>query len=1103
MANLETLELQINGSATGATGGITTLIGSLSDLGTVVSEQLGKLRELKSVLDGIKTATGGSARRSIANAVGSSDLQKQMATNKKSIESVNTAMKEQIKNITGINNATQAAKQTWADTHRIKPDQRMPIEKDPSPFMHQVGTQGMKEYLESRREYHVQALNNRAMKQAIWDADHAKQTTVATKSIKELTAETKNYSKSTKDATESTKAYNSEATKTSQTIQPVKKTASAVHNLMTTVGRMAKTMLIRQALKALISGAKEGLNNFYQYSKRIGSEYSKTLDSLAVSTGMVKNQFGAALGTALSAVIPILNAIASAALFALNALTALFALLGGSSSWSKATKGADTFGKAVGGGGSAMKELLADFDELNLIASEGGGGGGGGGNLNFGSMFEETPFPRWLEEWRPLINAILAGTLGGILLPKIFDWLSKIFGLGNTPGANMIKNILDKLFGTGNKTTFPNWPYDGKKFPSSPNYVFPDWPYDNKTFPSSPNYIFPPWPYNNLKFDVTGADDAVKIAGAVATISTMGPGAAKGIEAITTAVSKLKGVLTGIDLFGTLLKKLLEGVLGGNTKIKVDRSEYDDFKKDFEDFFKQNNTKTIHIAFVTAEYMTWSVLAAAVDEWVKKKDIKTVNIAFSVSDYMQWVVNVAAINKWLEKKDYKTIGIAFNMAEYLTWSTFAKAVDEWINKKHDKTIGIAFNMAQYLVWATYVDTVNKWVEKAHNKTIGIAFNAAQYLVFVAGMAVVDTWVSKESKKDVKIGFDASYIAWTVLCGVVDAWVGKEAKKTVKIGFDGTNYETFIKNCGSVDTWVNKESNKTVGIAFSILEYMAWLASSAVVDTWVNKESTKTVGIGFDLLAYAAFFVASAAVDTWVNASATKSVKVEFNLLSWTGFWTCVGALLEFVTAIPTKKVKVAFDDTSLTNFNSIATAIDEWASTSITKKIYVETVQTGGGGNGNGGSSSGKNSSNNEGLDWSLNKGLTYNGNNVGQSIIDGIVDVGTSVWNWATGLFKAEGAYGIPSGDLFIANEAGAELVGSINGRTSVANQGQIIEGIQKGVRDANADQNTLLRQQNELLRQILEKDNSVRIGASAALGKVASQSLSMYNRAAGVGGV
>ena len=96
--------------------------------------------------------------------------------------------------------------------------------------------------------------------------------------------------------------------------------------------------------------------------------------------------------------------------------------------------------------------------------------------------------------------------------------------------------------------------------------------------------------------------------------------------------------------------------------------------------------------------------------------------------------------------------------------------------------------------------------------------------------------------------------------------------------------------------------------------------------------------------------------------------------------------------------------------------------------------------------------------------------------------------------VFKAEGGF-VGTGDLFIANEAGPELIGSINGRTAVANQDQIIDGIQWGVSEANETQNALLRQQNELLRGILEKEYNVRFGASPEFGRTAKQSIAMYN--------
>lgn len=64
------------------------------------------------------------------------------------------------------------------------------------------------------------------------------------------------------------------------------------------------------------------------------------------------------------------------------------------------------------------------------------------------------------------------------------------------------------------------------------------------------------------------------------------------------------------------------------------------------------------------------------------------------------------------------------------------------------------------------------------------------------------------------------------------------------------------------------------------------------------------------------------------------------------------------------------------------------------------------------------------------------------------------------------------PMGQVFVAREAGPEMVGTIGGRTAVANNGQIVDAVADGVYEANAEQNMLLREQNGLLRQLLAKD-------------------------------
>jgi hypothetical protein len=72
--------------------------------------------------------------------------------------------------------------------------------------------------------------------------------------------------------------------------------------------------------------------------------------------------------------------------------------------------------------------------------------------------------------------------------------------------------------------------------------------------------------------------------------------------------------------------------------------------------------------------------------------------------------------------------------------------------------------------------------------------------------------------------------------------------------------------------------------------------------------------------------------------------------------------------------------------------------------------------------------------------------------------------------------------GQMFLARESGPELVGTIGQRTAVANNSQIVEGIKSGVYEANAEQSSLLLEQNELLRAILTKEGHVYLDPRAA---------------------
>lgn len=70
----------------------------------------------------------------------------------------------------------------------------------------------------------------------------------------------------------------------------------------------------------------------------------------------------------------------------------------------------------------------------------------------------------------------------------------------------------------------------------------------------------------------------------------------------------------------------------------------------------------------------------------------------------------------------------------------------------------------------------------------------------------------------------------------------------------------------------------------------------------------------------------------------------------------------------------------------------------------------------------------------------------------------------------------GFPEDGLFMANHT--ELVGQFsNGKTAVANNEQIVAGIQQGVYEANSEQNSLIREMIGLLQDIRAKDTTIKM--------------------------
>lgn len=216
------------------------------------------------------------------------------------------------------------------------------------------------------------------------------------------------------------------------------------------LGRIAFYRAIRTAIRYVSDGFKEGLGNAYEFSKMNNGPLAASMDRLKSAAGTMKNQLGAAFGGLITLIAPIVEQVIALVTRLAVAITRLFAILGGQSTYKVAKTGFDDVGKAAGGAGGKIKGLLAAWDELNVIGKESGGGGGGSSDLNYGDMFEyaETGF-KWDGDWT-FIGEWLNSGLSAITT-GFDDWLEKVkeYGIGLK-----IADLVNGFF--NDKKTFSN-----------------------------------------------------------------------------------------------------------------------------------------------------------------------------------------------------------------------------------------------------------------------------------------------------------------------------------------------------------------------------------------------------------------------------------------------------------------------------------------------------------------------------------------------------------------------------------------------------------------------------------------------------------------------
>lgn len=151
--------------------------------------------------------------------------------------------------------------------------------------------------------------------------------------------------------------------------------------------RILRYRTVNEFLKQIAKAFSEGVNNLYQYSKAVGTDFASSMDSAATSLQYFRNSVGAMTAPILNALIPVFDSLIDRIVEGVNWLNQLIAKMTGASSWTKAIRQQKEYAEAAKDSAAAQKQLLAGFDELNVISST--GSSSGKTTPDYSGMFEE------------------------------------------------------------------------------------------------------------------------------------------------------------------------------------------------------------------------------------------------------------------------------------------------------------------------------------------------------------------------------------------------------------------------------------------------------------------------------------------------------------------------------------------------------------------------------------------------------------------------------------------------------------------------------------------------------------------------------------------
>lgn len=246
------------------------------------------------------------------------------------------------------------------------------------------------------------------------------------------------------------KVVKSSTDKSKTSLKGLGKVINTISNALTgmfkSLGRKLLSMVMYRVLSAMIryvsKAVREGINNFYQYSKAAKGSFADAMDRIATSSLYVKNAFGSLVGQLIQRVAPYLEWVFDKIAACVNKMSEFYAKLTGAESWTRAKKVPIEFAEATENAVNStekLKRAILGFDKLNI--------------LDFGTQLEKASkakaptvskqYSMMFEEVKIVDNGSIGGTN------------SKFSKLGQSikDCKEEMKKFLDKLFTPENKET--------------------------------------------------------------------------------------------------------------------------------------------------------------------------------------------------------------------------------------------------------------------------------------------------------------------------------------------------------------------------------------------------------------------------------------------------------------------------------------------------------------------------------------------------------------------------------------------------------------------------------------------------------------------------